>query len=160
MSNSNNILLYNKNKIYDIISCAICLEKFKHPRNLDCGHTFCTTCLHMMNINNEIVCPMCRKITTFTSDKMLIDLPVNDILISIIDETNRTSKLELDNGNKLKLKRRSKSVDSFVNFKKKKHKKNILYTNQIKILTDNLENKINDNNNTIYECNRECCSFQ
>lgn len=158
MSNSNNILLYNKNKIYDIISCAICLEKFKHPRNLDCGHTFCTTCLHMMNINNEIVCPMCRRITTFTSDKMLIDLPVNNILISIIDETNRTGNLELDNGNKLKL-IKSKSVDSFVNFKKKKHKRNILYTNQIKILTDNLENNGGDNN-TIYECNRECCSFQ
>tara|TARA_B100001173_G_C15698001_1_gene424834 strand:+ start:200 stop:541 length:342 start_codon:yes stop_codon:yes gene_type:complete len=113
----------------------------------------------MMNINNEIVCPMCRKITTFTSDKMLIDLPVNNILISIIDETNRTSKLELDNGNKLKLKK-SKSVDSFVNFKKKKHKRNILYTNQIKILTDDLENKSDENNNTIDECNRECCSFQ
>ena len=88
MNNSNNILLYNKNKILDIISCAICLDKFKHPRNLDCGHTFCTTCLHMIKINNEIVCPMCRKITRFDSNKMLIDLPVNNILISIIDETN------------------------------------------------------------------------
>lgn len=152
MNNSNNILLYNKNKILDIISCAICLDKFKHPRNLDCGHTFCTTCLHMIKINNEIVCPMCRKITKFDSDKMLIDLPVNNILISIIDETNT---LEIENSNSLKLKK-SKSVDSFVQFKKKKQKRNVLYTNQLKII-NNLQNS---NDNSVIECNRECCSFQ
>ena len=133
MNNSNNILLYNRNKIFDIISCAICLEKFKHPRNLECGHSFCTTCLHMMNINNEIVCPMCRKVTQFTKDKTLIDLPVNNILISIIDETNRTSNVDSNNTNKLKLKK-SKSVDSFVEFKKNKNKRNILYNNHIKII--------------------------
>ena len=159
MNNSNNILLYNRNKIFDIISCAICLEKFKHPRNLDCGHAFCTTCLHMMNINNEIVCPMCRKVTKFTKDKTLIDLPVNNILVSIIDETNRTSKLDSNNTNKLKLKK-SKSVDSFVEFKKNKNKRNILYNNNIKILTNNLDDKSDDNDNNIGECNRECCSFQ
>ena len=152
MNNSNNILLYNKNKILDIISCAICLDKFKHPRNLDCGHTFCTTCLHMIKINNEIVCPMCRKITKFNSNKMLIDLPVNNILISIIDET---STLEIENSNSLKLKK-SKSVDSFVQFKKKKQKRNVLYTNQLKII-NNLQNS---NDNSVIECNRECCSFQ
>ncbi len=156
MNNSNNILLYNKNKILDIISCAICLDKFKHPRNLDCGHTFCTTCLHMIKINNEIVCPMCRKITKFDSNKMLIDLPVNNILISIIDETNT---LEIEKNNSLKLKK-SKSVDSFVQFKKKKQKRNVLYTNQLKII-NNLQNNLqNNNDNSVIECNRECCSFQ
>ena len=77
----NNILLYDKNKVLDIISCSICLEKFKHPRNLDCGHSFCTTCLHLIKLNNEIVCPLCRHITHF-NNKLLIDLPLNNILIS------------------------------------------------------------------------------
>jgi|TARA_B110000483_G_C17961850_1_gene452362 hypothetical protein len=106
----------------------------------------------MIKINNEIVCPMCRKITKFDSDKMLIDLPVNNILISIIDET---STLEIDNSNSLKFKK-SKSVDSFVQFKKKKQKRNIFYTNQLKII-NNLQN---NNDNSVIECNRECCSFQ
>lgn len=155
MNNSNNILLYNKDKILDIISCAICLDKFKHPRNLDCGHTFCTTCLHMIKINNEIVCPMCRKITKFDSDKMLVDLPVNNILISIIDETSNIDNLEL-NKNNLKLKK-SKSVDSFVQFKKKKEKRNILYSNHLKIIANDINN---NTDNSVIECNRECCSFQ
>ena len=159
MNKSNNILLYNKDKIVDIISCAICLEKFNHPRNLECGHTFCTTCLHMIKINNEIVCPMCRKITTFNTNKTLVDLPLNNILISILDETAVTSKLELDKSNKLKLKK-SKSVDSFVQFKKSKEKRNILYTNHLKVITDNLETNNNINNDNFIDCNRECCSFQ
>lgn len=156
MSNLNsNILLYNKNKVLDIISCSICLEKFKHPRNLDCGHSFCTTCLHMININNEIVCPLCRKITTFNSEKILIDLPLNNILVSIIDETNQINKLEMDN--KLKLKK-SKSVDSFVQFKRIKEERKILYTNHLKIITNDLCES-NNNNETFIDC-RECCSFQ
>jgi hypothetical protein len=110
----------------------------------------------MIKINNEIVCPMCRKITKFDSNKMLIDLPVNNILISIIDETNT---LEIEKNNSLKLKK-SKSVDSFVQFKKKKQKRNVLYTNQLKII-NNLQNNLqNNNDNSVIECNRECCSFQ
>jgi len=155
--NNNNILLYNKEKVLDIISCSICLDKFKHPRNLDCGHTFCTTCLHMIKINNEIVCPLCRKITTLDSNKLLVDLPLNNILISIIDETAITSKMDI-NSNKLKLKK-SKSVDSFVHFKKNKEKRKILYTNHLKIMTNNL-NTVIESNDINEDCNRECCTFQ
>lgn len=153
--NDSNILLYNKEKVLDIISCAICLEKFKHPRNLDCGHSFCTTCLHMIKINKEIVCPLCRKITSLNSGKLLIDLPLNNILVSIIDETAITSKIEI---NKLKLKK-SKSVDSFVHFKKNKEERKILYTNHLKIMTNDL-NETDSNNDNISDCERECCTFQ
>ena len=158
--NNNNILLYNKEKVLDIISCSICLDKFKHPRNLDCGHTFCTTCLHMIKINDEIVCPLCRKITTLNSNKLLVDLPLNNILISIIDETAITSKMDINSNNdKLKLKK-SKSVDSFVHFKKKnKDERKILYTNHLKIMTNDLNTEI-ENNDINEDCNRECCTFQ
>ena len=99
------LIVYDKNKLIDILSCPICLEKYKHPRNLKCGHPFCTTCLHLININNEITCPICRLITKFDKNNLLIDLPVNTTLISIIDETDT----KITNTNL----RRSKSVDSF-----------------------------------------------
>ena len=63
------IYIYNKDRLEDIISCPICLEKYKHPRILKCGHSFCTTCLHLINLNKEIVCPLCRKITEFKRGK-------------------------------------------------------------------------------------------
>ena len=141
-------IIYNKNKLIDIISCPICLEKYKHPRNLKCGHPFCTTCLHMININNEITCPVCRQITKFDENNLLIHLPINSILVSIIDESN--TKTENSN---LKLKR-SKSVDSFTTFKKNVAKRNIFY-NEI-----TQPNITNIDNNYIVECDRECCSFQ
>tara|TARA_Y100000385_G_scaffold192269_1_gene198872 strand:- start:120 stop:449 length:330 start_codon:yes stop_codon:yes gene_type:complete len=109
----------------------------------------------MIKINEEIVCPLCRKITTLNSGKLLIDLPLNNILVSIIDETVITSKIEI---NKLKLKK-SKSVDSFVHFKKNKEERKILYTNHLKIMTNDL-NETDSNNDNISDCERKCCTFQ
>lgn len=144
------LIVYNKNKLIDIISCPICLDKYKHPRNLTCGHPFCTTCLHMININNEITCPICRHITKFSKSNLLIDLPINTTLISIIDESQST--INTTNTN-LEL-RRSKSVDSFTYFKKKMIKRNIFYNEVVK---PNINNTDDD---YIVECERECCSFQ
>jgi len=143
------LIVYNKNKLIDIISCPICLDKYKHPRNLTCGHPFCTTCLHMININNEITCPMCRNITKFSKNNLLIDLPLNTTLISIIDESQNT----INTNTNLQL-RRSKSVDSFTSFKKNMKKRNIFYNDSVK------PNINTDNGDYIVEYERECCSFQ
>ena len=139
-------IIYNKNKLIDIITCPICLEKYKHPRNLKCGHPFCTTCLHLININNEITCPLCRNITKFNLQNLLTDLPINGSLISIIDE------MSLETNNNIKLKR-SKSVDSFIKFKKNIVQRNIFYNNEIRNSTLNTDDYIVD-------CKRECCTFQ
>ena len=79
---------------------------------------------------------------------MLIDLPVNTTLISIIDETDTKT-----NNKNLTL-RRSKSVDSFTTFKKNIIKRNIFYTEHI-----NPDINYTDRDN-ISDCNRECCTFQ
>ena len=123
-----------------MLSCSICLDYYKHPRNLLCGHSFCTTCLQMIKINNEIVCPLCRQITSFNHIFTLVDLSLNTTLISFIDDHNR-------NNNKFKLKR-SKSLDLIYTPKKRKKNKLILY--QDKLL----------NNRICREKINECCSFQ
>ena len=145
--NTLDYIIYNKRNLNDIISCPICLEKYKHPRNLKCGHSFCTTCLHIINFNNEITCPLCREITSFDKNNLLINLPINTTLVSIIDETDN----KLDNKH-LQVKR-SKSVDSFIKYSRynKNIKKRQIYNNRI-------DNEHNDD--YIVECQRECCSFQ
>lgn len=142
---NHNVIIYDKNRIEDIITCPICLEKYKHPRNLNCGHPFCTTCLHLITINNQITCPICRYITKFNGLNLLTDLPINSSLISIIDE------MFLDT-NKKNLKR-SKSVDSFIKFKKNIVQRNVFYNNEIR------QNSLN-NDEYIIDCKRECCTFQ
>ena len=144
-------IVYNKRNLNDIISCPICLEKYKHPRNLKCGHSFCTTCLHTINFNNEITCPLCREITSFDENNLLINLPINTTLVSIIDETDNKIDNKLDNKH-LQVKR-SKSVDSFIKYSRynKNIKKRQIYNNRI-------DKEHNDD--YIVECQRECCSFQ
>ena len=144
-------IVYNKRNLNDIISCPICLEKYKHPRNLKCGHSFCTTCLHTINFNSEITCPLCREITSFDENNLLINLPINTTLVSIIDETDNKIDNKLDNKH-LQVKR-SKSVDSFIKYSRynKNIKKRQIYNNRI-------DNEHNDD--YIVECQRECCSFQ
>ena len=103
------LYIHDKKNMEDTLSCPICLDIYKHPRNLECGHPFCTTCLFMIKINNSITCPVCRTSTNFTNNFTLIDLNINTIIISIIDNSN------IDNKRSIK---RSKSLDSLANIEK------------------------------------------
>ncbi|XP_064395345.1 E3 ubiquitin-protein ligase TRIM45-like [Halichondria panicea] len=53
-------------------TCHICLEQYKHPKLLPCGHTFCLHCLVKMEEANtnpgaNICCPECRTNHTITN---------------------------------------------------------------------------------------------
>jgi hypothetical protein len=64
--------------------CQICLDKYniynRVPRNLSCGHTFCSRCLTKIGDHYEIECPKCRQrslnnlpICYAIYDKILLD---------------------------------------------------------------------------------------
>lgn len=46
--------------------CPVCMTLFneeeaeERPRNLPCGHTFCTSCINIVKKNDRISCPSCR----------------------------------------------------------------------------------------------------
>ena len=41
------------------LSCTICLDFFKYPHTIKCGHTFCGNCLQRW-LENVVECPICR----------------------------------------------------------------------------------------------------
>ena len=47
------------------ITCPICFDTYndkdKVPRILQCGHTFCQSCLMDLRTSNILTCPTCRK---------------------------------------------------------------------------------------------------
>lgn len=42
-------------------TCIICLEKFKYPILLNCGHNYCVEYIYT-NFKKNKKCPICRKI--------------------------------------------------------------------------------------------------
>lgn len=90
------------------MKCDVCLEKFDErshkPRNLKCGHAFCSQCCtHLArppvhNVEWVITCPKCRKTT---STRGADDLPVNYPLLEMLKEdrgTTGTARVREDRG--------------------------------------------------------------
>ena len=52
---------------HDIITtCGVCLERYKDPRVLDCGHHFCVSCLEKIasgHPHGSVTCPNCHHLT-------------------------------------------------------------------------------------------------
>ncbi|XP_044838480.1 E3 ubiquitin-protein ligase TRIM39-like [Mauremys mutica] len=53
---------YPVNELRDELVCAICLEPFKDPVILDCGHNYCQACITgSWGASGTGLCPQCRK---------------------------------------------------------------------------------------------------
>ncbi|KAL3887892.1 hypothetical protein ACJMK2_000280 [Sinanodonta woodiana] len=82
-----------------LLECTICLDKFKRPKVLPCGHTYCTACLQS-HINSKLIqngkrqasfpCPVCRASTTppdptTDADKWAELFPVISMAASLLE---------------------------------------------------------------------------
>ncbi|KAL3887898.1 hypothetical protein ACJMK2_000286 [Sinanodonta woodiana] len=82
-----------------LLECTICLDKFKRPKVLPCGHTYCAACLQS-HINSKLIqngkrqtsfpCPVCRASTTppdptTDADKWAEFFPVNSMVASMLE---------------------------------------------------------------------------
>ncbi|XP_063090375.1 E3 ubiquitin-protein ligase TRIM50 isoform X2 [Cavia porcellus] len=50
-------------ELQDQLQCPICLEVFKEPLMLQCGHSYCKGCLVSLSchLDSELRCPVCRQ---------------------------------------------------------------------------------------------------
>lgn len=69
----------------DELCCPICSEVYcetpNSPRNLACGHTFCTECINSLLRANMCYCPECRKVIIATSAD---DLPISFVVLRVV----------------------------------------------------------------------------
>ncbi|XP_034960930.2 zinc finger protein RFP-like [Zootoca vivipara] len=66
---------------YDEATCPICMEYFKDPVTVDCGHNFCQACItrHLGESNADPSCPQCREKlepNNFSPNRQLANLTV------------------------------------------------------------------------------------
>ncbi|CAK6444588.1 unnamed protein product [Pipistrellus nathusii] len=54
--------LVSMTELEDRLQCPICLEVFKEPLMLQCGHSYCKGCLLSLlcHLDSELRCPVCR----------------------------------------------------------------------------------------------------
>lgn len=73
------------------MECGICSEEYDQmrltPRNLQCGHTFCSRCCMNLVDSHAIICPKCRMKTRYIKD--IKDLSVNYPLLEILNNDGR-----------------------------------------------------------------------
>lgn len=57
--------------LFNILQCKICYEHFQlklhEPFSLICGHTICSKSTLNLYINNQIICPFCKRINKYES---------------------------------------------------------------------------------------------
>ena len=84
--------IISKGQLRTQLECSICYEIFKEPRELPCGHSFCTACLERLASfgNLEYVdCPSCRKRHKRPSNGFRIDFKAFELFRIFFSEKIR-----------------------------------------------------------------------
>ncbi|XP_063064540.1 E3 ubiquitin/ISG15 ligase TRIM25-like [Engraulis encrasicolus] len=81
------------------LKCSVCLEVFKHPVTLPCGHNFCQTCLDDTWSDVLILfCPQCRHLYPTKPE-----LRKNTLLTAVVESFSRSSTSKSDRTKDLEL---------------------------------------------------------
>lgn len=92
----NTNILNKPNKIEEMLECSICLEPFKQPTVLQCGHSYCKSCIIGFK---DKKCPFCRQ--TFDETKLYHNVPLEEIQKTIFDKIANNNGIDKENYCKL-----------------------------------------------------------
>lgn len=79
----------------DVLTCSVCLERYRCPKLLPCFHTFCQRCVEKVaGTRPSFPCPTCRTVTVMPpggAAHLQVSAPVLDRLVQI-GNNNRGQK--------------------------------------------------------------------
>ncbi|XP_006823567.1 tripartite motif-containing protein 2-like [Saccoglossus kowalevskii] len=73
----------------DLLTCSVCLERYKNPKILPCHHSFCEQCLVKLRPRDTIKCPNCRQRHYVSNIQQLPPSTIINSVIDIIEEQKR-----------------------------------------------------------------------
>ena len=69
-------------RMEEAVTCGVCLEFYKDPRSLPCGHTFCFRCICGWHKGASLVCPLCMSEALGTPTALPKNFTVQEVLDS------------------------------------------------------------------------------
>lgn len=80
----------------DQLRCPVCLEVFTEPLMLECGHSYCRSCVRSMDLDQlgQLHCPVCRCSVDGLSPPLNLSLAR---LVESLREVNRMGVAPSDN---------------------------------------------------------------
>ena len=87
----------DRDDLEEYFECSICLNVLDEPRNLNCNHTFCCTCIDDVITFNEdgsieIICPTCRCSTTLPMLQTTKDLRKPYVIFKLLEDIKNEKK--------------------------------------------------------------------
>ncbi|EGT54572.1 hypothetical protein CAEBREN_03572 [Caenorhabditis brenneri] len=119
----------------DSLRCGICYEIFDgSPQTLQCGHTFCSTCIKGLTANRPNInmqCPICRNISKSSPNYTLIG--ILESMAELSEKEEKKAYSSTMNANNSRLRKRCEEAEKQIN----------LMSTERNILADNM---LNENN--------------
>lgn len=73
-------------KMWEDVTCAICLDPMAEPVSIECGHSFCKECISEVGKNGGSSCPECRQ------HFLLRNLRPNRHIANMIENLKKTAQ--------------------------------------------------------------------
>ncbi|XP_014645722.1 PREDICTED: E3 ubiquitin-protein ligase TRIM21-like [Ceratotherium simum simum] len=73
-------------KMWEEVTCPVCLDPIVEPVSIECGHSFCKECISEVGKDGDTICPLCQH------NFMLSNLRPNQQLANMVDHLRQISQ--------------------------------------------------------------------
>ena len=71
-----------------LLECPVCMEYYVSPKILSsCGHTICSNCVNQIGDNEQISCPICKKLSLI--EMLKTNYVVQDLVYQLKNNKNK-----------------------------------------------------------------------